>query len=423
MEAVMLNRTKSRPWRGNKTILRATPLALIFLLIEFFDELAFGMQSAVMPSLRIDLDLTYAQIGLLLGLPGVLSTVIEPVILLFGDTPLRKRLVIGGGLVMAISLILISSASSFEVILVAFIAIYPASGAFVTLSQATLMDLNPGREPHMMARWTVAGSGGNLIGPLLASAAFALGLGWRWLYLGLACFAAGLVLGVLPRKFPDHPRPGSHRAENSGLDISALLRSIRLASKERKLWRWLVLLELSDLLLDVFTGYSALYFADVVGFTPAQVGLVFGLIMAASLVTDIAVVALLERYPGRSIVRVSASVAALLYPAWLLAPWPLAKVVLAVAIRIATIGWYPILQGEAYAALPGRSGTVTAFNSITGILGSGLVWVVGVIATYAGLQTAMWLLLLGPVSLAFFVPRKGQETHVPRETTTTIYDA
>ena len=120
---------------------RAISLGLIFLFIEFFDELIYGVQTAALPQIRLDLDLSYAQIGLLLGLPNMISLFIEPVLMLLGDTKLRKRLVLGGGLAILISVLLTANASSFGMLLAAFILFYPASGAFVSLSQATLMDL------------------------------------------------------------------------------------------------------------------------------------------------------------------------------------------------------------------------------------------------------------------------------------------
>jgi len=185
----MAKRAWPRPLTGARLFRRGIPLALLFLLIEFFDEFHYGIQGAVLPALRTDLGLTYTQAGVLLGLPGILGTLIEPLIMLLGDSPLRKRLVIGGGLVIAATVALLAGAYSFLAALLAFTITFPASGAFVTLSQATLMDLNPGRQAHMMARWTVFGSIGNLLGPLVVAAAFALGLGWRGHYIGLAILA------------------------------------------------------------------------------------------------------------------------------------------------------------------------------------------------------------------------------------------
>jgi FSR family fosmidomycin resistance protein-like MFS transporter len=181
------------------------PLVTLFLLIEFFDELNYGIGNTALPAIRTDLGLTYVQIGILLGVPGIINTFIEPVLMLLGDTRHRKQIMLGGGIVIILSLAAIASAQNFYVILLAMVIGYPASGAFVSLSQATLMDLNPGREPQMMARWTVAGSVANLIGPLLLAGGFALGLGWRWAFWGMAGMCLILVLLTWVREIPSHP--------------------------------------------------------------------------------------------------------------------------------------------------------------------------------------------------------------------------
>ncbi len=176
------------------------------MLIEFFDELNYGVGNAALPAIRTDLGMTYVQVGLLLGLPGIINTFIEPVLMLLGDTRYRKHIMLGGGLAIVLSLVAIASANSFSLVLVAMVIGFPASGAFVSLSQATLMDLNPGREPHIMARWTVAGSLANLIGPLILAGGFALGFGWRWAYYGMAFLCLVLVGITWLRHIPMHPR-------------------------------------------------------------------------------------------------------------------------------------------------------------------------------------------------------------------------
>lgn len=387
---------------SKKYLWGALSLPLIFLCIEFFDELHYGITSAALPNIRADLALSYAQIGLLLGLPHVVGTLVEPVLMLLGDTPLRKRLIIVGGLGLLVSLGLTASARSFPVLLLAFLVSFPASGAFVTLAQATLMDLNHGRESQWMARWTAAGSVGNLLGPLLVSASLALALGWRWLFYGIAGLVLFLVLAVQLIRFPAPViQQGS---DEERLSPRGLFNNLWTAVRNRSLLRWVLLLELSDLLLDIFAGYTALYFTDVAGATPAQAASFLTVLMLAGLVADLILIPLLERVPGRSLVRASAALAILVYSAWLLVPWLAAKVILLVLIRFTTIGWYAVLQGEAYASAPGRSGAVMAITSLAGIVSGGLAWLVGWLAGAAGLPAAMWLLLLGPLSLFLFVP-------------------
>lgn len=377
----------------------AVSLSFLFLLIEFFDELTYAIDGAALPWMRVELHLTYAQVGLMLGLPGIIGTLIEPGIMLLGDTNLRKRLVVAGGVVMGSSLVIIASARGFPALLLAFIMSYPASGAFVTLSQATLMDLNRGRETHLMARWTVAGSLGNLIGPFLLAAGFAFSLGWRWAYACLGIFGLALALRCLLKPFPSRLA-----ANHNPPDLTNLLNDLWQTARNRRLLRWLGLLEMSDLMLDVFTSYLALYFSDVAGATPTQTSLILGASMFSSLASDITVIPLLERFSGRLLVRASSAITAVFYVGLLLSPWMAAKIILLLLVRLFTLGWYPILQGEAYASVPGKSGTVMAINSIAGILGSLFVSMIGVIANQIGLSITMWFLLLGPVSLLLFVP-------------------
>lgn len=384
-------------------------LGLIFLLTEFFDELHYGIQSAALPVIRQELALTYAQVGLLIGLPKIIGTFIEPFLMLLGDSKLRHRLIVGGGLVIALALVMIAGAGSLAPLLFAYIISFPASGAFVTLSQATLMDINPGREAQMMARWTVYGSAANLIGPALLAGVFALGLSWRLPYLGLALFALSLAVLIWKRPFPKRSVEGIHETGEHAASIRETPRwmwnNIRAALHGRSLLRWVALLEVADLMLDVLSTYLALYLADIAGLSPAQTGLALTLLMGTSLAADLALIPLLERLPGRVIVRASAGLAIPLYIGFLLTPWIWGKLVLMVGIRLSTIGWYQVLQGEAYASAPGRSGTVMAITSAAGMVGGVLVWLIGVAANQFGLPWAMWLLLAAPISLLIFVPR------------------
>ena len=175
------------------------------------------------------------------------------------------------------------------------------------------MDLNPGREPHMMARWTLFGSLGDLIGPLILAAGLSLAWGWRWAFLALAGLALLLSLQIWRGSFPDRVTNDEVAKENpqAGLiaTVKSLLVNLKSALTNRNLLRWVGLL------------------------------------------------------------------------------------------------WYCVLQGEAYASAPERSGAVMAVNSLVGVVGAFFPWLIGWSAGYVGLAAAMWILLLGPFCLTLFVPR------------------
>jgi FSR family fosmidomycin resistance protein-like MFS transporter len=248
---------------------------------------------------------------------------------------------------------------------------------------------------------------GNVLGPLVVAAAFSLGLTWRIVFFGLGGLALVLILGVLARPFP---KPGvaagqKDDPEEAAVRPGVLLANLKLALRQPQILRWLALLEFSDLMGDIFTGYAPLYFTDAVGVTPVQASLILTLLLGLGLASDLALIPLLERVSGRKMVRLSAGLTLLVYPAFLLAPWLPVKLALLALIPFTTMGWYQVLQGETFAAVPGRSGTVMALTSIAGLVTGFLAWVIGAFANAFGLPAAMWLLLLGPVVVALWTPK------------------
>ena len=92
---------------------RMTGLMIALLVIDFLDEFVFGIREAGWPLIRDDLDLSYAQIGILLSLPRLLGSVVEPRIGILGDVWKRRWLILSGGVVFVAALVLISASQSF----------------------------------------------------------------------------------------------------------------------------------------------------------------------------------------------------------------------------------------------------------------------------------------------------------------------
>ena len=262
----------SRPWLSH-ALKGVASLSLTFLVLEFFDEMDYAIGGAALPAMFDELALSYAQVGLLLGLPTLINTFVEPILMLLGDTSLRKRIILGGGLMLGVASLLISGAISFLLLLIGFVFGRIASGAFVSLSQASLMDLNAGREPHMMARWGVAGTLGNLIGPLILAGAFALGAGWRPVYAGLAVCYLVLTVIVWIQPFPVRAAPVESRDEGILARGRQLMRNFWETARSPGLIRWILLMQFADLMLDIFISYMPLYFVEIVGLSNSQVSL------------------------------------------------------------------------------------------------------------------------------------------------------
>jgi len=383
---------------------RTALLAVVLLLIEFLDEFVFGAREAAWPLIRTDLGLSYAQVGLLLGLPNVVGNMIEPVIGILGDVWKRRTLVLGGGVVFALALVLTALSQGFVVLLFSFILFSPASGAFVSLSQANLMDLDPDRHEQNMARWVFAGSVGVVAGSLALGAAAALGLGWRRLYFVFAGLT--VVLLVITRRVCP-PAPPSASKFSSPV-ISSLQEGVvnaLQALRRREVLRWLTLLEFSDLMLDVLLGFLALYFVDVVGTTPVQAGIAVAVWTGTALVGDLLLIPLLERVRGLSYLRLSAAMELVLFPGFLLMPGFWGKLALLGLLGLFNAGWYSILKAQLYSAMPGQSGTVMTVGNVFGLAGGLIPLGLGLVAERFDLTVTMWLLLLGPLALLIGIPR------------------
>ena len=371
------------------------------LAVELVDELAGGVKSAALPLIRRDLGLSYGQIGLLESAPLLLGSIMElPLGILAGRGRRRRRAVLVGGAAFILTLIGAAAARSFAGLLVAFVLFFPASGAFVSLTQSGLMDADPGRREQHMARWELAGSAGSLAGPVLVIAVLAAGGGWRSAYLALAAAAAAAWLGVARK--PPVPVP----ADGPGADPAAGTAAVRRAPptspspftalRQPGVVRWLVLLQVSDLLLDVFTGFLALYLVAVVHATPEQAALGVAIRLGAGLAGDAALIRALNHVSGLVLLRASAAVTAVVFPAFLLAGGLVPKLLLLGCLSVVTAPWYPVLQAELYGSLPDDSGVVVSLSSAAGLLSGAVPLAVGLLAERFGLAWALACLAIAP---------------------------
>ncbi len=376
----------------------------IYLLIEFVDELVFGVGETAWPLFRNDLHLTYTQIGLLLSLPGIIGAFIEPFIGILGDVWKRRALILIGGILFTLSLFMTSASYSFLFLLASFVLFFPSSGAFVSLSQANLMDADTTRHEQNMARWTLAGSLGVLAGPLLLGLFVYLGLGWRGTYAALASFSSLCLLAAL------RYLPSDKRSTPSSLSLRLVFDGFCAAFaslKRADVWRWLLLLEFSDLMGDVLFSYLALYFVDVGRATETEAGVAVTVWLAMGLITDFLFIPFIDRQTdSMKFIRITALMELIAFAIFLLTPGFIPKLIIVILVNLFNTGWYPILQGRLYSSLPGQSASLMAIGSVTAPVAKFFPFMIGFLADQFGLHIAMWILLLGPIALLIGLPRK-----------------
>jgi MFS transporter, FSR family, fosmidomycin resistance protein len=392
---------------------------LAALAVELVDELVDGTKSAAMPLIRHDLGLSYLQVGLLAAVPLIVGSLLElPAGVLAGTGPRRRRFVLAGGLVFVASVAAAGLATSFLGLLAALTIFFPASGLFVSLTQAALMDSAPAQRAQYMARWTLAGSIGAVTGPILVAAVIGAGGSWRLAFfvcagLGAVAWCAVTRTGRAGEEHHDGNGVDTVAAEDGRSDVSdrpwpgwhPALSIIRRSGA----LRWLVLLQVADLMLDVLTAFLALYMVAVVHVSPGVAAIAVALRLGAGLAGDVFLIRLLERWDSRLVLRASIWVTLALFPVFVLVPGLGLKLVLLVAVTIATAPWYPVLQAELYGSLPEHSNLAVSLTSAAGLLGALGPLGVGLLADRLGLNWVMAALCVVP-ALMLAVPARERRT-------------
>ena len=396
---------------------------LVALAVELADELFDGTKSAAMPLIRHDLSLSYAQIGLLAAVPLIAGGIVElPVGLISGTGARRRRFILVGGLVFCGSVLAAGLAGSFIPLLIALTIFFPASGAFVSLTQSALMDSAADRQAQHMARWTLAGSAGAVLGPLLVAVVLAGGGSWRLAFVAVAVvsFLAWLAVAGAGRGDPGSIGPvraGAGSGESQTCEPATAdgpadeepgwpgWRAAVTIIRRSGALRWLLLLEVSDLLLDVLTAFLALYLVEAAHASPSVAALGVAIRLGAGLAGDALLIRLLERCDSRHVLRASVWLALLLFPAFLLVTGLGLKLAVLAALTIATAPWYPVLAARLYGSLPGRSGLAVSLSTASGLIGGAGPLAAGLLADQFGLGWAMTTLCVVPVAMLAILGR------------------
>jgi len=318
--------------------------------------------------------------------PALAAAVVEPLLGLAADRGRRRAIVLGGGTAFAAALILLAAAPGFGLLLVGCALLYPASGGFVALAQASLVDATPGRSERSLALWTLVGSAGAIAGPFLVG----FGVSWRVAFAALAGVAIVLVLALRHERFDGE----AERADFGGLRHAGVLRP-------------LVVLALQDVAVEVLFGYLALYFVDVAHASARTAAIAIVVWSCGTLAGE----AIVLRLGGTRLLRATAAAFVAVFTAFQLVASLDAKLVLTGVMAALASTWYPVAQARLYDALPGKSGAAMAVSSVAGSATAVVPVLVGVVAARAGLGVAFWLLLAGPAGmLAATIERCGSRS-------------
>lgn len=364
--------------------------------VELLDELYSGVPSVGSADIQAGFAVTYGVTAwALLLVPGGLALLVEPMLFVLADRHPRKWFVCGGLFAMGVAALLVSVATHVALVSAALTLAWIGSGSAVNLAQATLVDARPHERERVLTRWTLLGEVGDLLAPALMAGVAVVGASWRsaFAFVGVAMLVWGLWLSRQPF---DEVAPAD---EEDDEPEPTVLEALREALGRRRLVFWLGATALCDLLDEIVVVFAALYLRDELGLGSVARSAIIAAAIAGAIVGVMITDRLLKTRPAIPLLSWSSVACALSYLAWLGArdAWSSGLAFFFVGVFAAPM--YPIASAQAYAALPGRSGTVNAAGHVFTPLTLAAPWLLGLVADRVGLLVALALLLLQPVGL------------------------
>jgi FSR family fosmidomycin resistance protein-like MFS transporter len=152
---------------------------------------------------------------------------------------------------------------------------------------------------------------------------------------------------------------------------------------------------------------------DVGRASETQAGIAVTVWLAIGLISDFLFIPFIDRQKDSiRFIRMTALLEVFAVAIFLLTPGFIPKLIIVIVVNLFNTGWYPILQGRLYSSLPGQSASIMAIGSVTAPLAKFFPFLIGFLADQFGLQTAMWILLLGPIALLIGLPRSQNQSPI-----------
>lgn len=394
--------SRLQQWRqawATPRLLRATLFCL-----PLIDELVSGIPVLTLPLARADLQLSYAQVGLIFTIAELTGLLVNPVLDAISDHWSKPRLVMGGLIGMVLAFALASSSMTYGWLLLAFVVMGASNGAVVGLGNAILIDQAPAAARATTTRWVLLATIGDLLGPLLVAGTVALQGSWR-LLMGI-----GALIWLLVALFLGAQRFTSLQTKTTATEKEEPMwrtigTNLRAGIRTPQLLRWLLLATLPSLLDEMFLGFAALFLTDKVGVTPQIVSLA----LLAPTVGALLSLWWVERWGQRLTPYALLGWAALVMTMGLLTfvtatqPWVALLALFILGLGVAP--WYPLAQAQAYAALPGRSGTVGALQALFAPIEIVAPLLIGLVAERWGIQAGINFFFVAPLLILLLRPR------------------
>lgn len=193
---------------------------------------------------------------------------------------------------------------------------------------------------------------------------------------------------ILRTHFPSR-KHGDHRSDDRIVDQLRI--NLKEVLSSRSAMRWLLYL-LIFAFLEAPMNFETIWLREQVGMSQGLIGLYRAVELGVSMISLVALDRWLARSNYRRIVLMASFGLFLLYPLWLFAGGIIARFALAIPISFLVTVYWPIGKAQSLVSVPGKGGTVTAVQSLLGLIPLPLFF--GMLAEIVTLTTAMFAIYL-----------------------------
>lgn len=367
------------------------------LAARFTDEVLSGLPDVLMPTIRSQLGLSYVQISLLHLALDYVAAVVEPIADLLIDIWQRRWLLAWGAAGVGLAVTLMGLAPTFFILLAGFAVYGLAAGPLAHTADVVLVESHPQAPDRIFARATMLDTVGALLAPLLVTITVWSGASWRWLMAAVGTSSllyAGLLLKT---RFP--PPANEHDSRTRTL-ASSVRQNLQLVLRNRQTWSWLAFI-FAHTLLEAPLVFQTVWLNEVSDMSQWLIGLYRALELIVHLVSLFCLDRWLARSHYRTILQTANLGLLIVYPLWLLWPgiWP--RFLWAIPLNFLFAVYWPISRSQSLTSIPGHGGTMTAIQSLLGLVPVSLLF--GLLAQAVTLTAASLWVSVGALLLMVLV--------------------
>lgn len=392
---------------------------LLLLLLLSFGHLVVDLHSGSLPSLFPVLSatyaLTYTEIGLLMLVSQITSSVVQPVFGVASDRVSTRWLLPVSLAVTTIGLLIIGHATSYCLVVAGVVIMGLGIAAYHPEASKLVYYVGGEEKGRAMSMFALGGNIGIGFGPALMAVGLSLlGMKGAWLFVPVTMAAVILVQKHLGNLYAHVETTHSAGSENGGA---------RTATRSPIPWGSVILLLVIIFLRSgthaSLLAFTPMYFTDILGYSETASSMVLTAFLLAGAFGTYFGGPASDRVGPRSVIAVSLIASA---PLVALLAWTAdgtAAVVLVTFIGFTLISSFAVTTVLGQALLGNNvglaSGLTLGFSVGTGgISATALGWVADRWSLAAALLVIAFMTLLGGI-LALFLPRVSRQTDSVRE--------